>query len=481
LEQERNQEEWSPNEDKKIQDQELVLETKTPFDDEYMLESDTEDIDGEKLKETVKNYLQPEEQENLEQAFVGTKKVEEIHKLETGWRRTFFKPGIKCIRQPCLISEELMHGEKEIHLSELSATSEGRAFLLASGCMKDWHNSAWKCPSYIYQWLFEVVALEPDKIAARNALSTLLTLWSLPGEKIQSSIPEIFQRRYIKLDTFKSILSAYHALSSELVDNAYHTTTLKSYESYMEGVLDEGHCSRHIPLSQLGLMLKAFGLSMRLWRHAYMPWEIRYTVRLLLQLSLDKAGHLVIQEIQTSIDNCLSALKDDSWEIDVKNIANDICDMVMTTKQQVHLLDAVKTIYERSRHLRRMIGVTCLERCLEKEVPGSLDNIPTDKGIIQQTTAIFSYPGGFFIKKRDEDYEECWIRIAMLDAAIGTDDSEILREKETIFVIADELRLIGLQIGAKIGVMKKTLANEMIQRVWGRISFIVGNNHKADS
>ncbi|CAO3702734.1 unnamed protein product [Rhizopus stolonifer] len=245
----------------------------------------------------------------------------------------------------------------------------------------------------------------------------------------------------------------------------------------MEDVSDYSHQSRHIPLSQLGLIIKAFGVSVRLWKNSYMPWEIRYTIRILLQLSLDKAGHLVIQEIQTSMDNCLSALKETSWEIDVKNIANDICDMVTSTKQQVHLLDAIKTIDE-NRHLRRVIAVTCLERCLVREVPGSIDSIPTDKGIIKQTAAIFSYPGGFLTQKRDIDYEECWIRIAMLDAAIGTDGSEINREKDTVMIIADGLRLIGLQIGAKIGVMKKTLANEMIQRVWGRISFIVGENHK---
>jgi hypothetical protein len=35
--------------------------------------------------------------------------------------------------------------------------------------------------------------------------------------------------------------------------------------------------------------------------------------------------------------------------------------------------------------------------------------------------------------------------------------------------------------GAKLGVMKKTLANEMLQRVWGRISFIIGRDHKIEA
>ncbi|KAI9255463.1 hypothetical protein BY458DRAFT_316530 [Sporodiniella umbellata] len=449
LEQEKNQEDWDPA----CSEQDpakVVLETKILFDDEFLLESDEEDVLEEvKLKETAKHYLEPEAQHSLEQAFQETKQEKEVHRSETGWKRPFFKSGTKHIRQPCLISKESTPGEKEIHLSELSATSEGRAFLLASGCMKDWHNSAWKCPHYIYQWLFEVVALEPDKTTARNALSTLLALWALPGERAQAESLEVYQKRYIQLDTFKSVLSAYHAFSSELVDSIHRAPSVGAQSSCIEEVVDEGghHQSRHIPLSQLGLMVKAFGFSVRLWKNAYKPWEIRYTIRLLLQLSLDKAGRLILQEIQTSIDNCLSALKDTSWEIDIKNIANDICDLLVSTKQQVHLLDTVKTIYKRSRQLRRVIGVTCLERCLEEEIPGSIDTIPTDKGLIQQAAAIFRYPGGFFSQKRDLDYEECWIRIAMLDAAIGTDDNEILLEKETVYIISDELRLIGQQIG----------------------------------
>ncbi|KAG0779226.1 hypothetical protein G6F16_010955 [Rhizopus arrhizus] len=480
LEQERiNQEEYDMYGYKEQQPVELKPIEDIVFDDDYLLESDAEDVEENEIKEAAKGYLQPEEQENLEHVFQRTKEADEIHKMETDWKRPFFRSGVKYIRQPCLISRESTCGQKEIHLSELSSTSEGRSFLFASGCMKDWYNSAWKCSHYIYQWLFEVVALEPDKTTARNALSTLLVLWSLPGDRIQSDYPEIFKQRYIKLETFKSVLSAYHALPTELIENIH--ADIPSYNHNMDEIMNSCHQSRHIPLSQLGLMIKAFGFSIRLWRNAYMPWEIRYTIRILLQLSLDKTGHLTIQEIQTSIDNCLSALKETNWEIDVKNIANDICDIVTSTKQQVHLLDAIKTIYDRSHHLRRVIGITCLERCLERDVPGSIDNIPTDQGLIKQVAAIFDYPGGFFKKRNNIDYEESWIRIAMLDAAIGTDDSEIRCEKDTVLVIADELRLIGLQIGAKLGVMKKTLANEMLQRVWGRISFIIGRDHKIEA
>ncbi|CAO3698153.1 unnamed protein product [Rhizopus microsporus] len=482
LEQERiNQEEvdiygypiqQTPNKD-------LISIADVQFDDNYIMESYTEEMEQEglEIKDQVKDYLAPEEQEHLDNVFQAIKETEEIHRLEKDWNRPFFKDGIKCIREPCLISRDLFCGQKEIHLSELSATTEGRSFLLASGCMKDWHNSGWKCPHYVYQWLFEVVALDQDKATARNALSTLLMLWSHPDDRNESESREIYEQRYIKLDVFKSVLTAYHAIPTELVD----VISMDTEDQMMTETIpiDSQHRSRHIPLSQLGLMIKAFGFSIRLWKEAYMPWEIRYTIRILLQLSLDKAGHLVIQEIQTSIDNCLSALKE-TWKIDVKNIANDICDMVTTPKQQMHLLDTLKTVYDRSRYLRRVIGITCLGRYLERDVPGSMDNIPVDESLIKQAALMFSYPEKPFTRS-NLDYDEYCIRIAMLDAAIGTDDDEIRRERETIIQIADELRLIGLQIGAKLGVMKKTIANEMVQRVWSRISFIIGRDDKIES
>lgn len=40
--------------------------------------------------------------------------------------------------------------------------------------------------------------------------------------------------------------------------------------------------------------------------------------------------------------------------------------------------------------------------------------------------------------------------------------------------MCEELHQIGLGIGARVGVMKKTLAHEMIQRVWSRVTNIVG-------
>lgn len=277
-----------------------------------------------------------------------------------------------------------------------------------------------------------LVGLELDKMGSKNALSTLFALWSLPGAKVETKLPHIYKQRYITIETFKSVLTAYDAIPSQLVEGVSlppDTSVVEVSDPKDKEKNENARTSRYIPLSQLGWMIKAFGFSVRLWSKAYTSYEIRHTIRLLLQLSLDKTGYLVIQEIQTAIDNCLSAMRDTNWETEIKTIANDICDIVPSTKRQVHLLDSVKTNYERSRYLRRVIGVTCLERCLDAEVPGSVDYILADQTIIQQISQIFHHPQGFFLNREDIDYEEVCIRVAMLDAAIGIDDDEIKRDK----------------------------------------------------
>ncbi|KAI8067656.1 uncharacterized protein B0P05DRAFT_552445 [Gilbertella persicaria] len=427
------------------------------FNDELIMNIHTEQQkaeDKDQISETVeaaRAYLDQDQQENIEMVI-----------------QPFFTHSAQ-MPEPILISKELGHGQKEIHISELSATSKGRAFLLQSACMKEWYDAGWKCPNYVYQWLFRVIGLEQNKKAAKNAFETLFVLWSLPGSRVDTKLAHIYKQRFIDLETFKSVLIAYGA--SDMLET----------DTIMDSLNNTHTSTPHLPLSQLGWAIKAFSFSIRLWSKAYTAYQIRYIVRLLLQISLDKAGYLIMQDIQAAIDNCLFAMDYITWETELKAIANDVCDLVHSRRHQFYLFDSIKTIYERSRYLRRILGLVCLERCLEQEVPGSVDYILTNQSIIKQVGHIFTHPQGFFINRPKEmDYEECYIRVAMLDAAIGTHSEEIKRDKEVVLVIAAELKNMSLQMGAKLGVMKKTMANEMIQRVWGRIFYIVGKDTKIE-
>ncbi|KAL7320404.1 hypothetical protein PS15m_000296 [Mucor circinelloides] len=452
---------------------------KSNFNDDFMLDKSNESDNetGEDfLREAAKICLNEEAQENIDLAINEANNIEIVEATEL-WHQSFFRPGSKNIRQPRLISREEGIGEKEMLLSEMSATASGRAYLLQSGSMKDWHHSGWKCPSYVYQWLYEVVALELDKNAAKNALSTLFVLWSLPGSKVETQLPYICKQRYIKISTFKSILLAYDALPAALIEGVLLDPNSQDTEIHAKNAENyDGKQARHLPVSQLGWMVKALGFSVRLWSKAYTAYEIRYAVRLLVQLSLDETGYLVLQEIQIAIDNCLAGMKAATWETELKTIASDICDIVSSTKRQVHILDCVRTINPRSHYFRRIIAVTCLERSLDQEVPGSVDYISTDQSLICQIHQIFMNKDGFFMKRNDMDFEECFVRLSMLDAAISVNDDEIREDSKPVLEIADELHKIGLSIGAHIGVMKKTLAKEIIQRVCSRLTFLMNKN-----
>lgn len=292
------------------------------------------------------------------------------------------------------------------------------------------------------------MALELDKNTAKNALSTLFVLWSLPGSKVETQLPYICKQRYISISTFKAILLAYDALPAALIEGLLLDPDTQDTEIHAQNAENyDGEQARHLPVSQLGWMVKALGFSVRLWSKAYTAYEIRYAVRLLVQLSLDETGYLVLQEIQIAIDNCLSGMKEATWETEIKTIASDICDIVTSTKRQVHLLDCTKMINERSHYFRRIIAVTCLERSLDREVPGSVDYISTDQSLIRQIHQIFMNKEGFFMKRDDMDFEECFVRLSMLDAAMSVNDNEIRMDAKPVLEIADELHKIGLSIG----------------------------------
>lgn len=274
---------------------------------------------------------------------------------------------------------------------------------------------------------YRLVGLDINTITAKNALSTLFELWSTKDD--------MMFEKYIEMKTFKSVLVAYDAAHSQLIQSVYSSSSFMSTTEDDEPVnivTGDDVQRKNIPLSQLGWMIKAFGFSIRLFTKAYTTAEIRYTIRILLQISIDKTGYLVIQDIQTAIDNCLSSLDESSWETEVKTIANDICDMLPSNEWQMHLLDSVKTMNQRSRYFRRMIGLTGLERAMEKDAPGSTNYISTDQTVIKQAAQIFNHPNGFFKNTKNMDYGECYRRVALLDAAIGTDENDIKTDKVSL-------------------------------------------------
>jgi hypothetical protein len=106
------------------------------FDDNFMLncerDSDNEEMQEEtQVKETAKLYLDEDAQENLDHAIEDSKKIDTVESADT-WHQDFFHIGMRNIRQPSLISRNLSVGQKESHISELSASKK---FIIVDHCI----------------------------------------------------------------------------------------------------------------------------------------------------------------------------------------------------------------------------------------------------------------------------------------------------------------------------------------------------------
>ena len=95
---------------------------KVTFDDNYLLDTDESSADEDELREFSKMYMPEEEQGKIEESIIQVKTAEVVESTDC-WNQDFFRRGTKSIRQPGLISREVGIGNKEIHISELSAST----------------------------------------------------------------------------------------------------------------------------------------------------------------------------------------------------------------------------------------------------------------------------------------------------------------------------------------------------------------------
>ncbi|KAI8886973.1 hypothetical protein K501DRAFT_213006 [Backusella circina FSU 941] len=438
--------EFEPQQAKKEQIEKIEL------DDDFLLGTDTSDSESEQeekleIDKDKRKFLDDEIIEKIEHAVsVGKKQAQ-----NTEWHIPFFKK--QEISEPLSLYIDIAVGKKEDFISELSATSEGRKFLLSSDVIPCWYYNGWECPHHIYQWLFEIVATEDNKTTAKSALDLLYTLWF-------DSVSDMTEReeQYIKLSTFENTLEAYNRLISQ----------------------------RHMPLDQFGWMMEVFSYSIKKFPNHYTFPDKNRVLCLLLRISLDKLGVIVLQSVQKALDQCLSALDKSNWVEQMSEIVQTIVGLVPNTVNQVHLLDAVKPVSEHSRLFKRIMAIVFLEKALQQDMiqqerdyekKNTIDN----EKIMERAIEVFHYPGGLLKQDSIKDYEQYTIRISMLDVAIGTDKDEIDQYSKPLLQLSNELRLIGRKIGTGVGVLQKTMANETIQRLWGRLIYITGEqmSHEA--
>ncbi|KAG0188069.1 rab32, member RAS oncoprotein [Apophysomyces sp. BC1034] len=254
------------------------------------------------------------------------------------------------------------------------------------------------------------------------------------------------QNRNITVATFAYVLNGYGALKDELgwgklskyfdlqkSGTASETATLMSKDEDEELVQEQ-----RIPLTQFGWVLQLFGHSIRSWPSAYTSEELKYVLRLLFQISLDRVGSLVLKEIQDAIESCLYVMEKKTWEEQVRLAASAICVQFSVLHLQLELLKALKPTYERCIYLRRMIAFVSLEKAMERndsstnaetDVPDIvLENTKSGRDILSRLLTILTRRDGIF-QSRDVDFEELMQMTHLLDAAIASNENELLREK----------------------------------------------------
>ncbi|KAI8143161.1 hypothetical protein BJV82DRAFT_102809 [Fennellomyces sp. T-0311] len=257
--------------------------------------------------------------------------------------------------------------EKENFIYDRSSTFEGRKFLLCSNAIPHWFRRNWKCPHSIYQWLFQIVAFESDKLVSKMAYTTLESLWSNVGAEPAPYLePRAGKRdlnRHIDIASFRHVLTSYGAVKSELEDSETENAVTQMSEDWSDHITGE----QHIPLEQFSSALRLFSYSVRTWHKAYRQQDIKYIVRLLLQIRLDRVGNFIARDVENAIESTLSALDKDEWKSDLREFALELVLRFPYSHLQSQITNAMKPTYERSAYLKRMFALAALKMHLYLE------------------------------------------------------------------------------------------------------------------
>ncbi|KAF7721982.1 rab32, member RAS oncoprotein [Apophysomyces ossiformis] len=463
-------------------------------------ESDGDDNDAAKLVDMASRFLDEEQSNRLKEVLTDSKGKSE---LQCNYR--FFYRRCR-LPDPLLVDDgqlELIDQsarKREQYIYKLSKSSAGRGVLLSTGGLCHWFRRGWRCPNYIYQWLLQIVAFEKDITIAKNAYDTIISLWSNLGDE-PSPFQEISsdrrnENRDIAVASFTYVLYGYGAIKGELgwekLLQTYTTQqdnmTVKVSELMAQPREDNDSPEQLLPLTQFGWIMQLLTYSIRAWPSAYTNDELKYILRLLLQISLDRAGDLVLKEVQDAIESCVYAWKKQTWEEEVRLAASEICMQFPAPQLQMELLKAMKPTCDRCVLLRRLIAFQSLDKAVGKHHMNSCEdtgplmttskNIKMGHDLLARILAIITTPGSVF-RSKDADFEELMLVTRLMDAAIGSNENELNREKDMVHQIIVHLQLIGRKIGGRVGVLERTMANETIQRLWNRLAYLVGRDDHA--
>ncbi|KAI8341184.1 hypothetical protein BC941DRAFT_416064 [Chlamydoabsidia padenii] len=330
-----------------------------------------------------------------------------------------------------------------------SHSKEQRKFFLSCGLLPLWHKQGWHCPQSVYRWLMEIVAFDKDIETARKAKTIVYALWSkMPREKLcmqPTTGDDINYSRFMSLETFNYILKGYGALDLSTMDD--DTDTL----------MEKDDLTDKIPLTQFEWTLQLLQRSLDLWPEAYTNQQIHSLATTLICMGIDGIGVLALKHIQDTLDTCLSVFTEDTWRLQLQQLAYHLIERFTSIELRVRLPTVTKTIYPRSLYLRRVMAVMSLEAALYKDKMDEREltfgdvslSLAFDNELIPRLAAIVDDSGGIF-QQTDPDYCQISDRIYLLDYAVGNDYAELMASIDAVNSIVTQLQAFSRKIGKLI-------------------------------
>ncbi|ORX44274.1 hypothetical protein DM01DRAFT_1340460 [Hesseltinella vesiculosa] len=460
-------------------------------------ESDMEDLaHGHQLSSMASRYLELEQSDGLDQILTDDDQATDKPLVY----RLFSNPAN--IPEPALLN---VNSDRPVDIAKLyqiqknAQDTTSRKLFMQSDILFFWYEQGWDSPFTVYQWLFEIVAFETDVMVAQQAYDTLLRLWTpLPSEKLPYD-PKSKHNGHLLITTIKRVFEAFGADWPSLARPS-------------QGQNDDRPNTPPVSIHGLGWLVKLIGKSVQLWPQAYHQDDVSYMMYLLLGLAVDPIGILLTREIQAAIDACLNALPTDDW-MPWTYSTIDHLGRTLAWRLDI-LLPMIKTVSpmrSRSLYMRRVFALVTLMRSLRmaETTPSALltpVSVPCTPPLMSPSTSPSptTYDDHFgpslpyspvflnentlakllglveLLLRLNSDEMDCRViaqQMNLLDVVTSGQGHEFEPIKDDMNALVEKLRMLGRKLGSnKLGSLQRSMASEIVQRLWNRLAYVVQQN-----
>jgi hypothetical protein len=234
---------------------------------------------------------------------------------------------------------------------------------------------------------------------------------------------DINYSRPLSIETFFYIMKSYGAINRPAIDDPDDDTDMFLGSQQMDDK-DSNDLTDRIPLIQFEWILQLLQQSLSLWPEAYSAEQLNRLATTMVCLGMDDIGVLVLKHSQDTLEACLMALPQDTWRLQVEQVAFSLCEKFPSIELQARLPPTVKATCPRSLYLRRTTAMMALEALLHKyklekedQTTSTTDNkrTPTfgdlafslafENDLLGRLAAITADPDGIF-QQTDPDYRQ---------------------------------------------------------------------------